>query len=155
MSRVAIANLISSQIGRILEDWYILVSDESQAEYSNSLSGAKLIEHVPSIILHICELLGDTESPSARCSLEDRTTVYLPFQQGYKGLEVIRELSLLRATLLDYLTDISRRDPPTLTREEHCQAARIINRYLDEEMDYALSIFCNASIDSTNTPLPN
>ena len=75
-------------------------------------------------------------------------------QQGYSGRDLVRELSLLRITLLDYLMEISRQRFE-LTAKEHRDAAKILNLYLDEEMRYAISVFCDRSPELPQEPLQN
>ena len=79
-----------------------------------------------------------------RNSQEARANVYVRFHQGYKGRDLIRELSLLRITLLDHLLDISSDETLAPDPESSHNAARILNLYLDEEMRYAISVYANA-----------
>ena len=56
----------------------------------------------------IGQLILRGETPGVRNIPEARVNVYTRFHQGYKGRDLIRELSLLRITLLDQLMEIVR-----------------------------------------------
>jgi hypothetical protein len=155
MSQTLVANLVESQIGQLVEDWTNAVRDDPRIQSDDKLSKPELIDHVPAIIEEICELIRKSETPGVRNSLEARASVYTRLHQGYTGRDLVRELSLLRITLLDYLTEISSSERLNLNAKERHDAARIVNLYLDEEMRYAISIFCNRSIDSPQEPLPS
>jgi hypothetical protein len=154
MSQSLIAEQLESQIGQIVEDWTGAVRDDPRIQSDAKLSKPELIDHVPAIIEEICELIRKSETPGVRNSLEARANVYVRLQQGYSGRDLVRELSLLRITLLDYLMEISRQRFE-LTAKEHRDAAKILNLYLDEEMRYAISVFCDRSPELPQEPLQN
>jgi hypothetical protein len=149
-----IADLIQGQLGHLIEDWTHAVRDDPRIQSDEKLSKPELIDHVPAVIKEICELIRKSETPGVRNSLEARANVYTRLYQGYTGRDLVRELSLLRITLLDYLMEISSSGQLHLSSKERHDVATIINLYLDEEMRYAISIFCNRSIDSQQEPLP-
>jgi len=118
----------------------------------NVLSKPELIDHVPAIIAEICELIRKSETPGVRNSLEACANDYVRFHQGDTGRDLIRELSLLRITRLDYLMEISSGEPPGLSAKQRHDTATIINLYLDEEMRYAISVFCNTPTEPQQGP---
>ncbi|MCI0626140.1 MAG: RsbRD N-terminal domain-containing protein [Acidobacteria bacterium] len=152
MNQAAIANLIKSHIGQLIENWTAAVRDDPRIQSDENLSKPELIDHVPAIIEEICELIRKSEMPGIGNSLEARANVYVRFHQGYTGRDLIRELSLLRITLLDYLMEISSGESPGLDAKQRHDTATIINLYLDEEMRYAISVFCGAPTDSQPEP---
>jgi len=117
--------------------------EDPRIQSDANLTKPELIDHVPAILEEICELIRKREIPGVRNSLEARANVYVRFHQGYTGRDLARELSLLRITLLDYLMELSLGGTVDLSSEERHEASRIINLYLDEEMRYAISVFCN------------
>jgi hypothetical protein len=143
MSQAAIANQIESHIGHLIEDWTVAVREDPRIQSDENLTKPELIDHVPAILEEICELIRKREIPGVRNSLEARANVYVRFHQGYTGRDLVRELSLLRITLLDYLMELSPSGTTSLNSEERHEAGKIINLYLDEEMRYAISVFCN------------
>lgn len=142
MSQAAIADAIESQIDKLIEKWALAVRDDPRIESDEKLSTPELVDHVPAIIEEICRLIRDRETPDVRNSHEARANVYTRFHQGYKGRDLIRELSLLRISLLDYLMALAETRPDLDAKMSH-EAATILNLYLDEEMRYAISVYSN------------
>lgn len=145
MSRATIASEIESHIDQLIESWTQTVRDDPRIVSDESLTKPELVDHVPAIIQEICALIRKGETPDIRNSNEARVNVYTRFHQGYKGRDLIRELSLLRITLLDYLMEISSDESLGINRNDRHDAATILNLYLDEEMRYAISVYSNAA----------
>ena len=139
-----IANQIESHIAHLIEVWIGAVREDPRIQSDENLTKPELIDHVPAILEEICELIRKREIPGVRNSLEARANVYVRFHQGYSGRDLVRELSLLRIILLDYLMDLSPGGPIGLRSDERHEAGKIINLYLDEEMRYAISVFCKS-----------
>jgi RsbRD-like negative regulator of sigma factor len=144
MSQEAIAQEIENHLGQLIEIWISAVRDDPRIESDATLSTPELIDHVPAIIQEICALIRKNEVPNVRNSHEARANVYLRYQQGYKGRDLIRELSLLRITLLDHLKEISADKASSFASEDVHNAGKILNLYLDEEMRYAISVYGSA-----------
>lgn len=142
MSQETIADAIENRIGELIEKWTVSVRDDPRIESDDKLSKPELIDHVPAIVEEICRLIRDGETPDVRNSHEARANVYTRFHQGYKGRDLIRELSLLRITLLDYLMSFAEASQNVDERARH-EAGTILNLYLDEEMRYAISVYSN------------
>ena len=144
MSQAIIADALENKIDELIEKWTSAVRDDPRIESDDKLSGPELIDHVPAIVEEICQLIRDDKTPDVRNSNEARANVYTRVHQGYKGRDLIRELSLLRITLLDYMIAFSDGSPDIDANERH-NAATILNLYLDEEMRYAISVYSNRS----------
>jgi len=142
MSQATIADALENKIGELIEKWTTAVRDDPRIESDEKLSRPELIDHVPAIIEEICQLIRDDKTPDVRNSNEARANVYTRIQPRYKGRDLIRELSLLRITLLDYMIAYSEESPDVDANERH-NAATILNLYLDEEMRYAISVYSN------------
>lgn len=119
------------------------VRQDPRIESDDTLTLPELIDHVPAILEEISLLIRKGETPGVRNVNEARVNVYTRFHQGYKGRDLVRELSLLRITLLDHLMEISLGEPGDLNVKEWHTAATILNLYLDEEMRYAISVFAD------------
>ena len=139
MSATEIANQIESHIPHVIEAWTAAVREDPRIQSDENLTRPELIDHVPAILEEICELIRKREIPGVRNSLEARANVYVRFHQGYTGRDLVRELSLLRISLLDSLMELT----SSFRLDERHEAGKIINLYLDEEMRYAISVFCN------------
>ena len=145
MSQAVIADGIKDNIRQLIENWIAAVRDDPRIESDDKLSKPELIDHVPAIIEEICELIRSGETPGVRNVSEARANVYTRFHQGYTGRDLIRELSLLRITLLDYLMEISSDASRGVDAKNRHDAGTILNLYLDEEMRYAITVYCSPS----------
>ena len=145
MSQSLIADGIKENIQPLIENWIAAVRDDPRIESDAKLSRPELIDHVPAIIEEICDLIRSGERPTVRNVSEARVNVYTRFHQGYTGRDLVRELSLLRITLLDYLMEISSDDSRGVDAKDRHEAATILNLYLDEEMRYAITVYCSPS----------
>jgi len=143
MSHAAIAQHIQNHIADLIEAWISAVREDPRMQSDENLTKPELIDHVPAILEEIGELIRKREIPEVRNSLEARANVYVRLNQGYTGRDLVRELSLLRITLLDHLMELSWGKAAGFNSEERHEAGKIINLYLDEEMRYAISVFCN------------
>ena len=141
-----IAEKIKGRIDQLVEAWTVAVRQDPRIESDEGLSLPQLVDHVPAILEEICVLIRKNEVPDVRNVNEARVNVYTRLHQGYKGRDLVRELSLLRITLLDHLMEISLAEPGGLNVKEWHNAATILNLYLDEEMRYAISVFSASSI---------
>lgn len=137
-----IADALENKLDELIETWASAVRDDPRIESDERLSRPELIDNVPAIVEEICQLIRVDKTPDVRNSNEARANVYTRVHQGYKGRDLIRELSLLRITLLDYLTAFSEASPDIDANACH-NAATILNLYLDEEMRYAISVYSN------------
>src|SRR6185369_13958195 len=111
MSQAIIADALENKIDELIEKWTTAVRDDPRIESDKKLSRPELIDHVPAIVEEICQLIRDDKTPDVRNSNEARANVYTRVHQGYKGRDLIRELSLLRITLLDYMIAFSEESP--------------------------------------------
>ena len=146
MSQQAIAEKLQGRIDQLVGAWSVAVREDPRIESDDALTMPELVNHVPAILEEICVLIRKNEMPDVRNVNEARVNVYTRLHQGYKGRDLVRELSLLRITLLDHLMEISLAEPGGLNVKEWHNAATILNLYLDEEMRYAISVFSASSI---------
>jgi hypothetical protein len=153
MTGARIADEIEPNIPRLIEDWTRTVREDPRIHSDDALTKPELIDHVPAIVEEICSLIRKSETPGVRNSDEARVNVYTRLYQGYQGRDLIRELSLLRIILLDHLMEISLKESFDLNAKDHHTAGTIINLYLDEEMRYAISVYCNQFPPSGQQPV--
>jgi hypothetical protein len=144
MAHADLADYIEMRKEEITSAWVESVRQEPRIQSDVELSETGLRNHIPSIIAEICDLLRSNESPTIINTREARVHAYIRFRQGYRGREIVRELSLLRQALLDCIAERLQGGAHELTIEAYLSAARIINLYIDEEMSYAISVYAEA-----------
>lgn len=138
MAQSEFADLIQDHIQELTGAWVNSVRDDTRIHSDDDLSEDGLRDHIPQCMEEVCTLLRAGERPNLVNTREARVHSYLRFRQGYRGRELVRELSILRMTLLDYL---ARR----VHTEGYIEATRIINLYIDEEMAYAVSVYAESN----------
>jgi hypothetical protein len=145
MANEKLSAILEANIEHLTERWIQAVRNDARIDSDAALSHFELRDHVPAIFEEICELLRAGETPTPTNTLEGRVTVYLRFQQRYRGRELVREVSLLRTVMLDFLAD--RCSDPSMNTglEIYYPTARIINLYMDEVLINAISAYSEAA----------
>ncbi len=144
MAHVDLADYIETRKDEIISAWIEAVRQEPRIQSDAELSETGLRDHIPSVIAEICSLLRSNEPPTLTNTREARVHAYVRFRQGYRGREIVRELSLLRRTLIDHIAERLTSGAQDLTIEAYLSAARLIDLYIDEEMSYAISVYAEA-----------
>lgn len=144
MAHAGLADWIEKHKEEITSVWTEAVRQEPRIQSDTELSETGLRNHIPSVIAEICDLLRADESPTLINTREARVHAYLRFRQGYRAREIVRELSLLRLTLLDRIAEKLPGGTQELTIEDYISVARLIDLYIDEEMSYAVSVYAEA-----------
>ncbi|MDC4202938.1 MAG: RsbRD N-terminal domain-containing protein [Candidatus Manganitrophus sp.] len=145
MANEKLSALVEANIEHLTEMWMQAVRSDARIDSDAALSRPELRDHVPAIIEELCELLRSDETPSPTNTLEGRVKVYLRFQQGYRGRELAREVSLLRTKMLDFLADRCADPLMNVDLKAYYSAARIINLYMDEILINAISAYSEAA----------
>ncbi len=144
MAHADLADYIETRNEEVTSAWIESVRQEPRIQSDAELSETGLRDHIPSVIAEICDLLRSDESPTVTNTREARVHAYVRFRQGYRGREIVRELSLLRHALLDRIAERLQGGARDLTIDDYLSAARLVNRYIDEEMSYAISVYAEA-----------
>lgn len=145
MALADIANLIERDLGGLVEAWVQAIRRDESIHSDEDLTEGGLVDHVPHLIEEICAVIRGGRKPSVETTHEARVHAYTRFRQGYRARDLVRETSLLRATLCDHLcAGLSERPDPSHLRS-HLEALRTINLYLDEELRYAVSIYTESA----------
>jgi RsbT co-antagonist protein rsbRD N-terminal domain len=138
------ADLIEKHIEELTVEWVDSVRQDSRIHSDDDLSPAGLRDHIPAVLDEVCGLLRSGEDPTLVNTREARVHAYLRFRQGYRARELVRELSLLRLTLLDHIGARLLDGPLDANLEGCLDAMRVINRYIDEELSYAVAVYAEA-----------
>jgi len=136
-----LANWIAERNEAITGAWIETVRREPRIQSDAELSDEGLRDHIPAVIDEICELLRAGQPPAIINTREARVHAYVRFRQGYRARELVRELSLLRVTLLDHLSELLLSGWHAITIEKYVAAIRLIDLYIDEELSYAVSVY--------------
>jgi hypothetical protein len=154
MSQAAIAELIERNLSELIQAWTRAVRVDPRIVSDSSLTTPELIDHVPAIVAEICALMRKGETPGVTNTHEARANVYTRVAQGYSGRDLIRELSLLRIALIDFVMETATSEALGLSNADRHGAIRVLNLYLDEEMRYAITVYCGPGAAVTALPKP-
>lgn len=154
MSQAAIAELIERNIGELIQQWTKSVRVDPRIVSDSGLTTPELIDHVPAIVAEICALMRKGETPGVTNTHEARANVYTRVAQGYSGRDLIRELSLLRIVLTDFVMETVTSEPLGISNPDRHGAMRVLNLYLDEEMRYAITVYCGPGAAVVSLPSP-
>jgi len=141
MAYSELADWLEARNEAVTSTWIETVRQEPRIQSDAELSDDGLRDHIPAVIAEICELLRANQQPSVINTREARVHAYVRFRQGYRARELVRELSLLRVTLLDQLGQLLLSGRPIVTVESYLAVARLIDLYIDEELSYAVSVY--------------
>ncbi|MEP7339778.1 MAG: RsbRD N-terminal domain-containing protein [Acidobacteriota bacterium] len=138
-----LADLIQAHTRDIVNDWIEAVRNDPRIHSDEDLTDKGIRNHVPFMIEEMCNLLRVGQMPQAANTREGRVHVYTRYRQGYRARDLVCEISLLRIILLDDLAE-SMLSTQTGGLKTYVEATRIINRYIDEELRYAISVYTEA-----------
>jgi len=138
-----LADLIQAHTQSIVNDWIEAVRNDPRIHSDEDLTDKGIRNHVPFMIEEMCNLLRVGQMPQAANTREGRVHVYTRYRQGYRARDLVCEISLLRIMLLDDLAE-SMLSTQTGGLKTYVEATRIINRYIDEELRYAISVYTEA-----------
>ena len=142
--------LIKQNTEKIVTDWIAAVRADESIISAEDLSEGGLRDHIPQVIEEICEVLHSDKDPSIFNTREARVNAYTRYSQNYRAQDLAAELSLLRMTLLDCLTESLLSTAKKFELRDYIAANRLINLYIDEEMRYGFSIFSEVLNDKEN-----
>lgn len=139
-----IADIIERHNTEIVNEWVKAVRETLSFGASSDLSDGGLRDHVPQVLEEIAALLRTGDIPGILNTREARVSAYTRYTQNYRISELVTEIAILRRSIFNRLqtTLISR--PSEINLSEYARSADTINAYLDEEMRYGSSIFCES-----------
>jgi hypothetical protein len=136
-----ISRLLASGSDQIVRSWSEKVMSDRRVQSDAQLTYVQLIDHIPQIIEELKQAMAMT--PHEESLTEANHHGRERWRQGYELKEVIRELILLRATLLEFLETyrgaIRQHNLDQLTR-----AYRQINCFIDEELYKTVEAYLEA-----------
>jgi hypothetical protein len=125
----------------IVRDWTDKVTADRRIKSDERLTYLQLVDHVPQIVEELrLALAGVADEHTLR---QGREHGRQRWQQGYELKEVVRELTLLRATLLEFF-DRYRGALRSHTADELSHSYRKLNIFIDDEIYKTVEAYLEA-----------
>ena len=139
----AISRLLKSGQETIVRDWTEKVASDRRINSDARLSYLQLIDHVPQIVEELQQAIarGEREAPMMS---EGREHGRQRWRQGYELKEVVRELTLLRVTLVEFIERYSGA-LPVRTADDFARSLNSINLFMDDEIYRTVEAYLDAS----------
>ena len=138
-----ISRLLRNGQETIVRDWTERVAADRRVKSDARLSYLQLIDHIPAIVEELqFALVGEVRD--GEMLREGREHGRQRWRQGYELKEVVRELTLLRATLVEFL-ERYRGALPFSAPEELTRSFNRINLFMDDEIYKTVEAYLDAS----------
>ena len=148
-----ISHLLKNGQETIVQRWAEKVNSDRRVQSDAQLSYVQLIDHVPQIVEELRVAL--TEDSTGSYTLkEGRQHGRMRWQQGYELKEVVRELTLLRATLMEFI-DNYRGALALHSPEKISQSYHKINGFIDEELYKTVEAYLESPADVAKSERAN
>lgn len=141
-----ITRLLRNGHDTIVRNWAEKVTNDRRVRSDERLTYLQLIDHVPEIVEELSGALASGEKPDGQLLEVARQHGRVRWKQGYELKEVVRELTLLRATLVEFLDTYQR----ALTQRgpEVVNSYNRIAGFMDEEIYRTVEAYLEAHRDS-------
>lgn len=149
MAHTDLADWVENHKEDLTTRWADAVRSDPRIQSDADLSADGLRNHIPAMIEEICEMLRSDDVPTTSNTKEGRVHAYIRYRQGYRAREFVRELSLLRLTLLDHLAARFMNQSLGVTSGSFISAMRLVDSYIDEELSYAVSVYAEVMRDQS------
>ena len=147
MGNERVAAELAGAVRYLTDVWTTAVRQDDRIHSDDGLDGDDLKDHVPKVVEEIAEIVRTGRIPTPSVLPAGRVHAYVRFRQRYRARDLVRELSLLRLVLLDFLADAARSSRLALTLEEYAEVVRLVALAIDEELRYAVTIYTEADPD--------
>ena len=138
-----VSRLLESGSETIVHAWTQKVASDKRVQSDAQLNYLQLIDHVPQIIEELRQALARDASPDTGSLQKGREHGRQRWRQGYELKEVIRELMLLRTTLLEFI-EMTPDQMSAKTFDQLSRAYRQINGFMDEELYKTVEAYLEA-----------
>lgn len=136
-----ISRLLQSGQETIVRTWTEKVTHDRRVRSDERLTYIQLVDHVPQIVEELrLALAGRADAQMLK---EGQEHGRQRWRQGYELKEVVRELTLLRATLIEFL-DTYRGAVASHSSEQFVQSYRKITGFMDEELYRTVEAYLEA-----------
>jgi hypothetical protein len=138
-----IRRLLKNGQETIVRTWTEKVTADRRVTSDERLSYLQLVDHIPQIVEELHDALGDA-NVHAPALTKGREHGRQRWRQGYELKEVVRELTLLRATLVEFI-ELYRGALPPRPPEELTRSFHRINIFMDDEIYRTVEAYLDAS----------
>ena len=142
-----ITHLLQRGHDTIVRNWAEKVTRDRRVRSDAALTYLQLIDHVPEIVEELSGALSRGERPDGQLLEEAQKHGRTRWKQGYELKEVVRELTLLRATLVEFL-DTYQGALPSQRAPEIVRSYNRIAGFMDEEIYRTVEAYLEAHRDS-------
>jgi hypothetical protein len=137
-----LSRLLENGSETILRKWTEKVISDKRVCSDAELTYAQLLDHVPQIVAELTYALAD-ESHESKTLTEGKEHGRLRWRQGYDLKEVVRELTLLRATVMEFIASYCGA-MRSQSAEQLSHSFRRINGFMDEELYKTIEAYLEA-----------
>ena len=130
----------------IVRNWAEKVSTDRRVRTDAQLTYLQLIDHVPEIVEELREALASDLRPEGAMLQEAKKHGRMRWKQGYELKEVVRELTLLRVTVVEFI-DAYRGALPIQNPEQIVHSYNRIAGFMDEEIYKTIEAYLEAHRD--------
>jgi RsbT co-antagonist protein rsbRD N-terminal domain len=138
-----ISRLLKSGQETIVRDWTEKVTADRRVNSDARLSYLQLVDHIPEIVEELQRAVARGADPPLMM-IEGREHGRQRWRQGYELKEVVRELTLLRATVVEFLERYSGA-LPTRSLEDFTRSLNHVNLFMDDEIYRTVEAYLDAS----------
>ena len=135
-----IRRLLKNGQETIVRTWTEKVTADRRVNSDERLSYLQLVDHIPQIVEELQDALG---IDGAGMPTEGREHGRQRWRQGYQLKEVVRELTLLRVTLVEFIEHYRGALPPR-PPEELARSFHRINVFMDDEIYRTVEAYLDA-----------
>jgi hypothetical protein len=137
-----IRRLLKNGQETIVRTWTEKVTADRRVNSDERLSYLQLVDHIPQIVEELHEALGAVNGERVVLT-EGREHGRQRWRQGYELKEVVRELTLLRVTLVEFI-ELYRGALPPRPTEELTLSFHRINIFMDDEIYRTVEAYLDA-----------
>lgn len=142
-----ISRLLLNGHDTIVRNWADKVTADRRVRSDAQLTYLQLLDHVPDIVEELREALASGAKPDGQLLEEAKNHGRTRWHQGYELKEVVRELTLLRVTLVEFL-DAFRGALVLQSTEQLVLSYNRIAGFMDEEIYRTVEAYLEARRDS-------
>lgn len=142
-----ISRLLLNGHETIVRTWAEKVTSDRRVRSDSRLTYLQLIDHIPDIVEELREALAAGERPEGAMLKEAGNHGRVRWHQGFELKEVVRELTLLRMTVVEFL-DAYRGAIPVRTPDQLVQSYNRIVGFMDEEIYKTVEAYLEAHRES-------